>query len=49
MFRELGKQEFGRQVLPTCIRYMINSELNATRPIQKVSQSDVTQTALLVE
>ena len=44
-----GGKGAGDQILPTFICYTINSKLNATRPIQKLSQLDVSQTALLVE
>lgn len=39
----------GDRVLPTFWCYVINSKLNATKPIQKLSQFVDSQTALLVE
>jgi prepilin-type N-terminal cleavage/methylation domain-containing protein/prepilin-type processing-associated H-X9-DG protein len=44
-----GGKGSGDQVLPTYMCYVINSKLNATKPLQKLAQLDITQTALLVE
>jgi prepilin-type N-terminal cleavage/methylation domain-containing protein/prepilin-type processing-associated H-X9-DG protein len=44
-----GSKGTGDQILPTFICYVINSKLNASRPLQKLAQLDITQTALLVE
>jgi prepilin-type processing-associated H-X9-DG protein len=44
-----GGAGHGDQVLPTYCCYVINSKLNATHPVQRLSQFTFNQTALIVE
>jgi len=44
-----GSHGSGDQILPTYMCYVLNSKFNATRPVAKIAQLDMNQTALIVE